>query len=449
MLTKYPCEFIVVADRGVCGESHVHFTIYSACLLSSSNKQGHCRNMKLKLFFLLPFLLPLWALGATLGCGGFIEKGEYLGALNCIGNKDDLYTRSQRSAVLSYVGQEQQAQILLDKDDDKEYVTTELSQATKDIISNAGKYARFDAVNQLAEIARDRRVVMLNEAHDISRHRIFALQLARALRKEGFTHLAVEALSESEKIQKYGYATLTDPISGYYTADPEFAYFLREAISIGYQLVAYEHQGTGGKIEREAGQASNLAKLFADQPNAKVFVYAGYAHIKKTDTENGKGWMAKVFKELTNIDPLTIDQVGGTPSPYVKLNDPIWTAFEDKLGGQSRVFSNDKGKWLASENYRGAVDVTVFHPKAKFTDGRPDWLANNRVKHLVKSAVIGMTRPVIIRATRIDEKSSVPVDQILIDDATHDAVLFLPCGHYMIEKETLINGIAELYELTI
>ena len=53
--------------------------------------------------------------------------------------------------------------------------------------------AAEDALPLIVQAAAGTRVVILNEAHHSPRHRGFALQVARALRPLGYTHLAVEA----------------------------------------------------------------------------------------------------------------------------------------------------------------------------------------------------------------------------------------------------------------
>jgi|SRR5690606_3954053 len=50
-----------------------------------------------------------------------------------------------------------------------------------------------DAIRTIVERARDRRIVIVNEAHDSPRDRAFVLKVAEALRPLGFTHFAAEA----------------------------------------------------------------------------------------------------------------------------------------------------------------------------------------------------------------------------------------------------------------
>lgn len=164
----------------------------------------------------------------------------------------------------------------------------------------------FDAISKITELAKDKRVVMINESHHVSLHRIFALELAKVLKKVGYTHIAAETFGRNiSKLNERGYPTLND---GTYIIDPEFGHFIRTAASLGYGFVRYE----SGKFDRELGQAENLASFIENNPNAKLLVYAGYGHIREATLDENDVRMGQHFQELTKIDPLTIDQSEGT-----------------------------------------------------------------------------------------------------------------------------------------
>ena len=97
--------------------------------------------------------------------------------------------------------------------------------------------------------------------------------------------------------------------SGYYSNEPLFGEILREARRLGYTLVPYEAIGATSQDARETGQATNLRdRIFRDHPDARVLVHAGYSHIDESGTLGGAKPMAVRFRELTGIDPLTVDQ---------------------------------------------------------------------------------------------------------------------------------------------
>ncbi|PQB08355.1 hypothetical protein BST83_15395 [Polaribacter filamentus] len=144
---------------------------------------------------------------------------------------------------------------------------------------------------------------MLNEMHWHPKHRILALKLLEKLKENGFNYLAVEALDEKKdsllNVNKFPIKS-----SGYYTREPYFAIFLREAIKLNYKIVGYDSFDTEN---REKTQAENIKSIIDKDPNAKVFVYTGIDHILEKDLKKKR--MAEYFQNLTGINPLTIDQV--------------------------------------------------------------------------------------------------------------------------------------------
>lgn len=183
----------------------------------------------------------------------------------------------------------------------------------KMVIDTAARYAldntpaiHSDAV--LAAIvadARDSQLVMINENHFYPNHRLLVYDLLDSLKSIGFQYLALEALAPEQEhvVNRHKEINLQ---TGFYTQEQQYAKLLRKALDLEFTLVAYEN--TDPAKDREAGQADNLFnKTFANDPTAKVLVFAGMDHILETPA-NGKKWMAALFKERYGIDPLTISQ---------------------------------------------------------------------------------------------------------------------------------------------
>jgi hypothetical protein len=128
-----------------------------------------------------------------------------------------------------------------------------------------------DAISAIVAEARKHQVVILNEAHHVPMHRAFAMRLARELRKVGYTWLACEAFGVDPMVKGY----VSDK-TGYYTQEPVFTNFIRDAVAGGWKLVPYEHIDDDGEqsfeqqVEnRETGQARNLVeRIFAKEPKA-------------------------------------------------------------------------------------------------------------------------------------------------------------------------------------
>ena len=82
------------------------------------------------------------------------------------------------------------------------------------------------ALDTIAERARNRRVVILNEAHNVSRCRAFAEAVALRLRGEGFDCFAAEDfLSETgaTPFQSFAEGGPLTRWAGYYVSDPVYA----------------------------------------------------------------------------------------------------------------------------------------------------------------------------------------------------------------------------------
>lgn len=95
------------------------------------------------------------------------------------------------------------------------------------------------ALAYIEERARDHRFVMVNERHHVSTDRLLTLALLRPLYEQGFRYLAAEALSpRATRIGVRGYPVRKDGTS--YINDAVFGELLREAVTLGYQIVAYE-----------------------------------------------------------------------------------------------------------------------------------------------------------------------------------------------------------------
>jgi hypothetical protein len=166
-----------------------------------------------------------------------------------------------------------------------------------------------DAVDTIARLAADRRIVMVNEAHHNAHTRVLTLALLPRLRKLGFNYFAAEALVDSDPgLEHRGYPTTASGTE--YLHEPIYGEIVREAIRLGFTVVSYDVESEVTTQAREIEQADNLyQKVFAKDPHARLFVHAGYAHIDKAPGRLGDIQpMAMRLKALTGFDPLSIDQ---------------------------------------------------------------------------------------------------------------------------------------------
>lgn len=172
------------------------------------------------------------------------------------------------------------------------------------VLTKPGITTNADVFKEIADLSMQTQVVMLNENHWYPKHRQLALALLRPLKEKGYSYLALEALFQDQDtdINTRGYPIFD---SGYYTREANFGHLIRTATEMGFEILDYENYDN--EIDRELGQAMNLAAIFRENPAAKVFVYAGLDHIIEEPTKRGRS-MAVHFKNITGIDPLTINQ---------------------------------------------------------------------------------------------------------------------------------------------
>lgn len=176
------------------------------------------------------------------------------------------------------------------------------------VIPSPDQWEPEEASEAIASLARNRSIVMVNEAHHDAQTRILTIKLLPKLRELGFRYFAVEALKDiASDMRKRGYPRQSD--GSEYIHEPLYGEMLREAIRLGYVIVPYEAH-TSDTQGREREQADNIfRRTFKIDRSAKVFVHAGYAHIDKKVSRLGAAHpMAMELAGLTRLEPLTVDQ---------------------------------------------------------------------------------------------------------------------------------------------
>ena len=141
-------------------------------------------------------------------------------------------------------------------------------------------YKKVNAKNYIIEKAKETKVVIINEAHHNSFHRVFTKSLLKDLYDLGYTNLGLEALTTSDSLNqalnKRKYPILKD---GHYITEPQFGNLVREALEIGYYLFSYDTITRGNRSIREITEAKNIQKEIESKPNEKFLIHCGYAHV--------------------------------------------------------------------------------------------------------------------------------------------------------------------------
>jgi hypothetical protein len=288
----------------------------------------------------------------------------------------------------------------------------------------------------LAARARATSVVLLNEAHDQPAHRAFCRQLLAQLAPLGYRYFAVEALNPGAT----GLAERGFPLSssGFYTCEPNMGNLLRAATEAGFYVFGHEIKESQEKEiadwrqasnYRDSMQAINILAVLRAHPQAKVFAYVGYGHVSEKADEGIKR-LATYLRELSNINPLTIDQTLSYPSAK-------------KAGPRALISAS--GSPAVIGVYQSCVDLQVVHPPVTWVNNRPDWLATTApVVATIPPAYAG--KPVLAQLydqaeyTRYGERA-VPLDQYLTTKAQRKVYLF----PYQKTRKTLVKyKVAEL-----
>ena len=284
-------------------------------------------------------------------------------------------------------------------------------------LTEAG-YVSHPALDAIPKLARDYRIVMLNEAHNIPLTRSLTVQLLGKLRQQGFNYFAAETLYESDTaLQSRGY-----PIdaSGFYTREPVYAEMVRTALKLGFKVIAYEATSDAGSSDaREAEQARNIdEQVFKSSPDARLVVNAGYGHIVKSGAYLNGASMAEHLYKLTHIPMLSIEQTMLYPHPSSSGDHPYYTAVTQELRPKVPiVFVNAAGKpWSLRPGY----DVSVFFPPVQMLHGRPAWLSLGGLRRPYMVSGEGCHRhyPCLVEARYGDEGAdAIPADRMVIAQA--------------------------------
>ncbi|WP_374659794.1 hypothetical protein [Phenylobacterium sp.] len=318
-----------------------------------------------------------------------------------------------------------------------------------------------NAIAAIVAAARGRRVVILNEMHNASRHRLFLGVVLRALRPHGFTHLAAETFSNEPDEPPVGALTSRAqlrPAHGFYLWDPVLAEAVREAMALEYQLVSYEarrdQQGVSINPQlrvplREQAQADNLAMALERWPKARFVVHAGAGHISETNGGTLGPMFAERLRARTGIDPLTIGQGwAGSFGPHA-IDDNTCAAVLARFRPKTPI-----AVWTAAgaplERASHGIDMAIYHPRLEDRGGRPGWLAADPAR---RRKVIALNEPAAGPALAqaihaADTAPAIPADQHPVVEGARRLVFHLHPGRYRLRLETA-TGFRSLGEIRV
>ena len=329
------------------------------------------------------------------------NKGRLFGTLQTYGN------------VLSFAGDAEGAMAALDEG--RKAAGVPVAGSAVEVAALTDVHAE-DAIRAIVAAARDKRAVLINEAHHQPMNRAFTQRLAAELRKIGYTYLACETFYPAVSAQPR-YVTAAH---GYYVQEPAFATFVNDAIASGWTLVPYEHIQDTSVIDqaelaklREAGQANNIhERIFARDPRAKVLIHVGYGHLDKTalfahaDRTRESPAYRPLLAKFTATEPFILQRADG--STPVLLN-------------QSRF-----------------VDMQVIFPDYGHQHGRPAWLIGlaGRTASPVPVTLLPATgRRLVLAYDKAHGADALAVDAVLVQAGQPAPSLMLPPGEMRLETQ--------------
>jgi hypothetical protein len=311
--------------------------------------------------------------------------------------------------------------------------TREINYSKSQIDSINQTYSKVNATDYIIEQAKKNQVIIINEAHHNSFHRVFTKSLLQKLYENGYTNLGLEALGNGDYLD----STLNSrkyPIleTGYYIKDPQFGNLVRDALEIGYNLFAYEDVTEGSGKSREIEQAKNIQHVINSKPNEKFLIHCGFDHALEGTHLSWEKAMAGRLTEYTGINPLTINQVVYSEKSDSKFNHPLLKALDIK---EPTIIVDNKLNPFKYENGEAWTDIAVFHPNTNFIDNRPHWLFEKGNKNVsITLSNIQIEFPVMVLVYKKGENINlaVPIDITEVLNKTENCNLGLKTGVYEI-----------------
>jgi hypothetical protein len=356
-------------------------------------------------------------------------------------------------------------------------VYKQIKNSLKNEIPDAGKspladYKTLNPLDAIENAAVNRQVIMINEEHHTPFHRAVTLQLLKRLYDKGFRYFALEALyiddsrigtKEDAELNNRGFPTHK---TGYYTDDPVFADAIRTALKLGYKVVPYEapaicEQGVDRNTcseRRERGQAQNIYdRILKDDPQAKILVHVGRSHNSKFVSNDNSKFMASYFREITKIEPFTIDQLHFSERLNTANEQPLYRYLtRNNLLQKPSVYQSADGSFY-NQTATGN-DMVIFHPRMRYENGRATFLQMNGLRKAQKinlkkfklkanKNLFDSSEPVLIQAFYSREsEDAVPIDQIILYQNKEIPVLMLPSGSFRIRAMDKAGNVTKQYE---
>ncbi len=286
----------------------------------------------------------------------------------------------------------------------------------------------ISAKEYILEKSKEEEIIILNELHHNSSHRKFARSLLKGLYDNGYRYLGLEALNDNQ-INDRKFATIE---SGYYTSEPEFGNFIKEALDLGFTLFGYEASETDNWDtdkwkNREIAQAQNIYKFMQNHTDGKYFIYCGAGHAFEGDN-NGRGKsMAGVLADLTKINPLTIDQNRYSDKGENRYNQPLSKLVQSNVPS---ILINSDETIFRSNSTSYETDISIIQPIINFEKIDSSWLNDNVQIEVEIPTEKTINYPALLLIYRKGELKMNGIPTKIIELANNQKKIFVKKGNY-------------------
>lgn len=310
-----------------------------------------------------------------------------------------------------------------------EYYITQPIESVGEVFKS---YSRKNAEEYILSRAKNYHFLLINEAHYCGQHRAYTKELLEPLWELGYRYLALEGLrNNSDSPLPTSPPKLDD---GYYLREVNYGLLLREAYRIGFKVVPYESINSSEGTAREEEQAFNIFNnTLAMDSKGKVIVHAGYSHINENGDVKFRP-MANMLKSISKKDIFSIDQQNMIEMLDEKKMNPFYKyAIKNYQLDEASVFIDQKGTVLVDPINCLGIDIQVYHPKTKYTHGRPHWMITSKNKFIALPPKFAAYKGLLVEARLVQEDcSSVPLDRLIISDEDDSNYLLLEAGSYVL-----------------
>ena len=296
-------------------------------------------------------------------------------------------------------------------------------------------YVKLVPMNEcLDSLIATNRITMINETHFDPVYRSVAHCFLSICYKQGYRYLAVETLKTTDTLlNKRKYPLLYE--TGFYSDEPLYGDFLRQAMKMGFTLVPYDDFPQDGTSRDEAQALNIINRTLKKDKKAKVLVFGGMGHIFDKKGFHTMGWY---FKEHSKIDPLTINFVY-FPSRYSREQEGeaqrVFLDIADSFSIEKPLFLYD----TINEMYKGiGTDIIAIIPRTKFIHQTiPSWKMNNdKIIYQIDRDFIelyGFEKGLLGAYLFSEKGKGVPIDQIEYKKTDKEVFLVLYPEKYLFQ----------------